>query len=165
MTLLCNTIPGFPAHDEGAQRRLTITQYCAKFIENPKEKNEFIRDINLSYKIQEWGSALSSLLVDYFYIYKDEGLKPPEEVTKFTKQFMQECDMYNEFIDDTITRDTDDVFIPVKNLYDKFKEWIDENGVSNRRIMSLRDFKKYLQKKIPNPDHIRENKIYGYSEK
>lgn len=165
MTLLCNNIPGFPAHDEGAQRRLTITQYCAKFVENPKEKYEFKRDNNLSTKIKQWGDVLASLLVDYFYIYKDEGLKPPEEVTKFTKQFMQECDMYNEFISDTIIPDEESTFILIKDLYERFKQWIEENGVSSRRIMSLREFKKYLQKKIPDIDSIRENKIFGYCEK
>jgi len=165
MTLLCNNIPGFPAHDEGAQRRLTITQYCARFIENPKEKYEFKRDNNLSTKIKQWGDVLASLLVDYFYIYKDEGLKPPTEVTKFTKQFMQECDMYNEFISDTIIPDEENAFILIKDLYERFKQWVEENGVGSRRLMSLREFKKYIQKKIPNPESVCENKIFGYSEK
>ena len=165
ITLLCNNIPGFPAHDEGAQRRLTITEYCARFVDNPSAPNEFKRDRTLSNKIKAWRHVLSSLLVDYFYIYQEEGLNPPEEVTKFTMQFIKECDAYNEFISDVLVEDGEENYVSIKELYSSFKDWVDDNGVSSRKPMSLRDFKKYITKKINKRGAVRDNRIYGYRER
>jgi len=165
ITLLCNNIPGFPAHDEGAQRRLTITEFCARFVDNPTAPNEFKIDRLLSKKIKTWKHALSSLLVDYFYIYQEEGLSPPEEVTKFTQQFIKECDTYNEFISDVLVEDHEETYVSIKDLYSSFKDWVEDNGVSSRKPMSLRDFKKYITKKVNKQGAIRDNRIYGYRER
>jgi P4 family phage/plasmid primase-like protien len=165
ITLLCNNIPGFPAHDEGAQRRLTITEFCARFVDNPVNKNEFKRDRTLSTKLKAWKHVFASLLVDYFYIYQEEGLNPPEEVTKFTMQFIKECDSYNEFISDVLIEDSAESYVSIKELYDSFRSWGDDNGVSGRKPMSLRDFKKYISQKVNKPGSVRDGRIYGYRER
>ena len=165
ITLLCNNIPAFPAHDEGAQRRLTITEFQARFVEkpDPNNKKEFPRDKNLSSKIKRWKDVFASMLVDYFYLYKQEGLNPPDEVTKFTKQFIDECDKYNEFITDTLVEDeTKNSFVEMTNLYDVFKTWVENNGLNVHKTMNKRDFKKYLSKKINKQGSISDKKIYGY---
>ena len=164
ITLLCNNIPGFPAHDEGAQRRLTITEFLARFVENPVAKNEFKRDKLLSNKLKAWKHVFASLLVDYFYIYQEEGLNPPEEVTKFTMQFIKECDNYNEFISDVLIEDTDDKYVIIKDLYNSFRAWVDDNGATGKP-MSLSDFKKYISKKITKSGAMKDGRIYGYRER
>ena len=165
ITLLCNNIPGFPAHDEGAQRRLTITEFLARFVENPVAPNEFKRDKNLSNKLKNWRHVFASLLVEYFYIYQEEGLNPPEDVTKFTIQFIKECDSYNEFISDVLIQDESDNYVTIKNLYNSFRSWVDENGASGGKLISLSDFKKYISKKISKPGLIKDGRIYGYRER
>lgn len=165
ITMLTNDIPNIPPHDEGAKRRLRISEFCARFVDNPVGKNEFKRDRTLSSKIHKWRHVLASCLVDYFYVYQDEGLNPPEEVTKFTNQFIQECDQYNEFISDVLVEDDKESFVQLKELYSSFREWVEENGISSRRQMSLQDFKKYISKKINKNGEIRNNKIYGYRER
>jgi len=161
ITILCNDIPTIPPHDEGAQRRATMSEHKAKFVENPSGPNEFERDKTLSSKIKKWGNTLSSLLVDYFYIYQEEGLNPPEEVSKFTMQYIKECDAYNEFISDSLIEDSEENYVSIKELYDTFKDWVDDNGIS-KKPMCLKDFKKYISKKINNKGSICDNKIYGY---
>ena len=165
ITLLCNNIPTFPAHDEGAQRRLTITPFISKFVDNPVEKNEFKRDLTLSSKIKTWGSVFASLMVDYFWIYQEEGLKPPETVTKFTKDFIQECDTYNEFISDVLIEDSDS-FVDLKLLYNSFRSWVEDTGVSRGKPpISIGDFKKYITKKIGKIGLVKSDNLYGYREK
>jgi len=164
ITLLCNEIPNFPPHDEGAQRRLTISEYCARFVDNPVAKNEFKRDRTLSNKIKTWNHVFASMLVEYFYIYQEEGLNPPEEVTKFTMQFIKECDAYNEFITDVLMEDDDSSYVSIKDLYASFKDWSEENGIANKP-MSMSEFKKYIAKKVTKPGCIREGRIYGYRER
>jgi P4 family phage/plasmid primase-like protien len=165
ITLLCNNIPGFPAHDEGAQRRLTITEFLARFVENPVANNEFKRDKLLSNKLKIWKHVFASLLVDYFYVYQEEGLNPPEDVTKFTMQFIKECDTYNEFISDVLIEDTTESYVTIKDLYNSFRSWVDDNGASGGKPMSLSDFKKYICKKVTKPGSIKDGRIYGYRER
>ena len=164
ITLLCNNIPGFPAHDEGAQRRLTITEYCARFVENPVAKNEFKRDMMLSNKIKTWNHVFASMLVEYFYIYQEEGLNPPLEVTKFTMQFIKECDSYNEFISDVLIADSEESYVTIKDLYSSFRTWGEDNGI-NKKPMCLSEFKKYISKKVNKSGSIRDGRIYGYKER
>ena len=168
LTLLCNNIPTFPAHDEGAQRRLTITEFKARFVEkpDPNNKNEFPRDKHLSSKITKWKDVFASMLIEYYNLYDKEGLNPPKEVTKFTKEFIEECDKYNEFITEKLVEVEDKKhYVNIKDLYDTFREWVEENGINSRKTMTKREFKKYLSKKINNQGSIRDNKIFGYKEK
>ena len=118
----------------------------------------------LSNKLKNWKHVFASLLVDYFYIYQEEGLNPPEDVTKFTMQFIKECDTYNEFISDVLIEDTVDTYVSIKDLYNSFRAWIDENGLASGKPMSLTDFKKYIAKKI-KPGSIKDGRIYGYRER
>ena len=165
MTLLCNNIPGMPAHDEGLWRRMTIMEHCSRFVDNPSAPNEFKRDRTLSKKIKAWPNVLSSMLVDYFYLYQDEGLNPPNDVTKFTTHFIKECDSYNEFITDTlIPSDDNENYIVIKDLYNNFKSWSEDNGL-HKKPMSFRDFKKYIEKKINKKGVVREGRIYGFRER
>ena len=163
ITLLCNNIPAFPADDEGAQRRLTITEFQARFVErpDPNNKKEFPRDKDLSSKINRWKDVFSSMLVHYYHLYQEEGLNPPDEVTKFTKQFIKECDKYNEFITEKLIEVQDEKHtVEIKELYEIFRAWVEENGINTRKSMTKREFKKYIFKKINGK--IRDNKIYGY---
>lgn len=166
MTLLCNDFPDWPAHDEGGKRRLTITECKAKFVDNPKNANEFKRDRNISKKIKQWAAVYASLLIDYYYVYEEEGLNPPEEVMKFTNSLIRECDAYDSFISDTLVESEEkEDFVQLRDLYNSFRAWIDENGVNPRKIMSFKDFKKYLEKKINKQNVIKKGNIYGYRER
>lgn len=173
LTFLCNDPPKVPPHDIGTQRRITCDPHNARFVKNPTKPNEFERDQHLSSKIYRWRHVFASMLIDYYYIYEDEGLNPPEQVTKFTNQFLKECDMYDEFISDVLVEidvDTEDVdektpYVSLNIIYSHFKAWVEINGISQRRVMSFRDFKKYISKKITRSGLLRENKLYGYREK
>lgn len=145
--LLCNNVPKIPPHDEGMIRRLTISNFKAKFVKNPDEKEpfEFRRDNNLSEKLKKIAPTFASMLVHWFYIYKDQGLNPPKEVRDYTSDFINQSDNYREFISDyiKISNNTND-FIIIKNLYNYFRNWNEENN-SSRRLMSYKDFKDYLK--------------------
>ena len=172
ITILCNDMPKVPPHDEGTWRRFTVSEHEARFVDNPTHKNEFKKDRKLSAKIKLWKHVFGSLLVDYFYIYQKEGLKPPTAVTRFTQQFKQECDSYDEFVTDILVEvpaeedpEQDRTFISLQALYTSFKGWVDENGVYSRKPMSYRDFKKYISKKVSNPRLVKGNKLYAYRER
>jgi len=168
ITILCNDPPKVPPHDEGTRRRLTCDPHDARFVKNPTKPNEFKRDLHLSRKIRKWCDVYATMLVEYYYIYQEEGLNPPEVVTKFTQQFLRECDAYDEFISDTLVEleeEAEESFISLQALYGSFKAWVEDNGVSSRKPMSFRDFRKYLKKKIKQPGLLKETRLYGYRER
>jgi P4 family phage/plasmid primase-like protien len=169
ITLLCNDPPKVPPHDVGTQRRMMCDPHDARFVAEPKKANEFKRDQHLSRKIKKWLSCFSSMLIEYYYIYQEEGLDPPEAVTKFTQQFLKECDAYDEFISDVLievdAEEADESYISLQALYGSFKAWVEDNGISQRRMMSFRDFKKYLHKKIRKIGQLKQTRLYGYRER
>jgi P4 family phage/plasmid primase-like protien len=171
ITLLANDMPKVPAHDEGTRRRLCAMEHRARFVDNPTRANEFKRDRTLSTKLKKWKHVFSSMMVDYYFAYVEEGLTPPEDVTKFTEQFMRECDAYDEFISDSLVEideelvDPEKDYVALQTLYATFKSWTEDNGVYTRKPMSYREFKKYLSKRVKNTQCIKDNRLFGYRER
>ena len=166
ITLLCNDLPRVPPHDDGSWRRLTVIEHKARFVDNPTKPNEYKKDMQLSSKIKIWKHVYASMLVSYYWVYKSEGLNPPEEVTTFTDQFRKECDAYDEFVSEVLVEAADkETSILLTSLYASFKTWTEDNGLKNMKPMTFREFKKYLQKKIGNPKAFQGNTLVGYRER
>ena len=166
ITILCNDFPEWPPHDEGGRRRLLVTEYKARFVDEPKHKNEFKRDRNISSKIKKWAPLYLSMLIDYYYKYEEEGLNPPQEVLKFTHDLIKEGDAYDTFLSDTLDESINkEDFVNVKDLFQKFREWIEENGINPRKNMNFKEFQKYIEKKINKQNAIKKGNLYGFREK
>jgi P4 family phage/plasmid primase-like protien len=148
IVLVCNDLPKVPAHDGGVWRRLEIVEFVSKFVEDPKEENEFPRDNHLSEKLKKWKESFMSILLEYYKLYRKEGLKPPCEVTKYTKQFQKECDAYDDFVANTIRytgRDND--VVSTDEIFREFKMWHTNTGSSSRQL-DKKDLIKYLIRKL-----------------
>lgn len=166
ITILCNDPPKVPPHDEGTVRRLFCVPHDAKFTENPnpERKNEFKIDKTITHKIKKWKDVYASMLVDYYWKYAEEGLLPPEEVRKFTSEFLSECDSYNEFVEDILVETDDEEYISMQRLYNTFKGWVEERGII-KKPMPFVEFRKYLKKKLRKGDLVKETRLYGYRER
>lgn len=166
ITILCNDFPEWPPHDEGGRRRLLVTEYKARFVDEPKHKNEFKRDRNISSKIKKWAPLYLSLLLEYYYEYEKEGLQPPQEVLKYTQDLIKECDAYDTFLSDTLDESiNNEDYVNLKDLFQKFREWLEENGVNPRKNMNFKEFTKYIEKKINKQNAIKKGNLYGFREK
>lgn len=171
ITLLCNDPPKVPPHDDGTKRRLLCDPHDAKFVvnPNPEKANEFKRDTHLSAKMKKWVHVYASMLVQYYSIYREEGLVPPEPVARFTSQFLKECDAYDTFVSDALVEipydedGRDQPFVNIKGLYRSFVAWIEENGL--RSPPTSKEFTTYLRKKIRNTTLLKADKLFGYRER
>jgi phage/plasmid-associated DNA primase len=146
IVLVCNDLPKVPPYDGGVWRRLEVVEFIAKFVDDPKEDYEFARDNNLKDKLEMWKETFMSILLHYYEIYKKEGLTAPDEVTKFTKSFQNDCDIYSDFMSRKLIP-FDKEFVRPSDLYREFKMWHQENPVTNR-IMSQKEMVTYLEKKL-----------------
>ena len=103
--LLCNHAPKLPPHDDGVWRRMVLLECESKFCKNPNpaNKNEFPIDRKLSQKLEQWKEAFLWLLVEYYKIYKRDGLEMPECIKQTTEDYRRSCDAFSDFIEEMIT--------------------------------------------------------------
>ena len=148
LVLLCNDLPSVPPDDEGTWRRLEVTEFKSKFCDNPQNPNEFKIDREISEKIKDWKELFISYLIDVYYNkYKKNGIKPPQDITKYTDEYQKQCDIYIDFIKNSIEfTDNESDSLCISEVHDEFKMWYSDNYNVNK-IPSKVDFKKYLQKK------------------
>lgn len=118
--LACNRVPTMSEIDGGVMRRVKITEFTSKFVENANGENEFEIDKELKSKLDTYKPVFMCLLIDYYKIYKAEGLKPPESVMKVTKKYENNNNNIKTFIDENIVKGAKTDFITkdeIKDLY------------------------------------------------
>ncbi len=102
----CNKIPNLSDLDLGVSRRLLIILFVSKFVDNPAptKKHEYTRDPELKSKLAslEYKVAFMNILIEYYGIYRREGLNPPEEVLVATKKFEWENNQIKQFVEENI---------------------------------------------------------------
>ena len=148
IVLVCNELPEVPPHDGGVWRRLEIVEFTSKFVDNPVLENEFKKDPELSNKLKAWGETFMSMLIYYYKIYKQEGVVPPKEVTKYTDEFQKDCDTYSDFITERLIRVSNNNFTTtISEVCREFKMWHTESNISSR-LLSRKQLVQYLIKKF-----------------
>ena len=143
MVLLCNDLPEVPGHDQGVWRRMEVTEFKSKFVDNPKEPFEFKKDCRLSEKIRKWGENFMALLIEYHIKYKKYGIKIPEEVVKFTKEYQNTSDIHMGFFNEIVcTKNLKDK-ISYADMFAEYKLWCYEDNV---KPFQKRELIKYVNK-------------------
>ena len=119
-----NKLPGLSGHDGGTSRRLKITEFTSCFVESPRETlggiKEFRIDKDLKTKLESYKPAFFSILLDYYKLYKAEGLVPPSAVAKVTKKFEQDNDVIKQFIDENVSSGKSSDYITKEELKELF---------------------------------------------
>jgi P4 family phage/plasmid primase-like protien len=144
MVLTCNHLPNVPSDDGGTWRRIRLVEFISRFVEDPdpEKPNEFPIDKDLSTKFVDWREQFMSLLIEYYKIYIQTGVKEPEEVLQCTREYQKNNDFYLEFKDDKF-ENNEMSFLSVNDAYTTFKYWQKENHsvvkVRKREFMNAID--------------------------
>ena len=149
LALLCNELPDVPPNDQAVWRRFEVTEFKSKFCEKPKEENEFKIDKHISEKMHNWKELFMGYLIDVHYKkYKKSGIMVPGEITKYTSEYQKHCDIYVDFMKETVEelKGELDEIVNITDLHDEFKLWYADN-FNNTKFPSKREFKKYLEKR------------------
>jgi phage/plasmid-associated DNA primase len=131
MVLVCNHLPNVPSDDGGTWRRIRLVEFTSKFTANPdpEKENEFPIDTELSTRFIDWREHFMALLIQYYQIYKVEGIVEPEEVLKCTKEYQKNNDFYLEFVDSELEQN-DMCFLSINDAFTLFKTWQRDNAPS-----------------------------------
>lgn len=162
LLLACNKLPHIPATDQGTWRRVRAVEFGSKFVKepNPKNKNEYAKDEYLNQRFEEWKVALMSILIYKFKEYKENGLIEPAEITKFTKKYETESDVYAEYLDEVVVqtgKGTD--MVTINAMFDSFKTWI-RSSYTDRKAPGRKEFIECITPKI-GEKNIKGLKVYG----
>jgi P4 family phage/plasmid primase-like protien len=118
----CNKLINVSDIDGGTLRRLKITEFVSVFVENPNTENlkkgiyEFKIDKELKSKLETYKAIFMNILLNYYRVYKREGLIPPEPVMKVTIKFEADNNIIKQFIDENVVSGKQNDFITKEEL-------------------------------------------------
>jgi P4 family phage/plasmid primase-like protien len=143
--LTCNRLPIVPSTDGGTWRRIRIIPFEMKFVDNPQEDYERKVDRGIKESLVLWKDAFASVLVEYYKRYKEHGLKEPEKVMQFTKQYERDNDKYKMFIDNVIQQE-EGKNVSLDDIYREFNKWY-KATISNKNIPGKTELKYEIEDK------------------
>jgi P4 family phage/plasmid primase-like protien len=122
--MCCNKIPTISEVDGGTVRRLKITEFVSRFVEDPGDsKNgvfEFKIDKDLKSKLDAYKSVFMCILLDYYIMYKENGLIPPGPVLQVTRKYEKDNNIIKQFIEENLIQSSKENYITkeqMKNMY------------------------------------------------
>ena len=122
--LCCNRLPQLSETDGGTQRRIKITEFISRFVDNPNNQEyqyEFKIDKNLKSKLEQYKPVFMCLLLKYYKKYKEEGLLPPSAVLQVTKRYENSNNYMKTFIEDNIVKGHKSDYITVDEIKTIYK--------------------------------------------
>jgi phage/plasmid-associated DNA primase len=172
--LVTNVIPDIKNLDEATRNRFAVLLFLSKFVDNaPKDINEqfekrrFQNDPFFEHRLPELSLAFGWVCVQYFRIYKEEGLEQPKIIKEFIANHWEEVDPFNNFITENIDHayteesvylyeqecqngNTEDIRVIDENvtitaidMYPKFQKWFRDNN-PGREIPDSKKFKREM---------------------
>lgn len=163
LILMTNTLPDVSCDDNATWERIRVIHFPVKFCDNPDPNNPLEQKIDrdLSEKLESWKAPFLSLLVNKYYpLYRNEGLKAPDEVLKETEKYRIQNNIFLEFFNDKFKKSNKDN-LTIEIIYNVFRQWF-PNNYPHRAVYPKKDLIQALNKKYKK--EFKNNKVLqGYT--
>lgn len=165
--LPCNKIPGMSDIDDGVSRRLKIIEFSSCFVDNPRDTfengtYEFKKDKNLKSKLESYKSVFMSILINYYKIYKEEGLAPPEQVMKITKKYENNNNNMKMFIEENIIKGKKTDWINLDDIRNLYKGDYTLRSNFNKQSNFISQLENSLYSEFRYDNKLKIKKLEGY---
>lgn len=90
LMIMCNKKPSLSDNDGGIRRRLKIINFPNLFVQNPTKENERQIDLDILEKLTKCKREFVELLINHYKLYKNEGLREPEDVRELAEEYLQD---------------------------------------------------------------------------
>lgn len=131
LILTCNEKPKLDESDGGIWRRVRLIEFESRFMDNPDPKNplQFKIDYELSEKFDDWKEPFMSILLNKYYkLYLDKGLKEPDIILEYTRNYKDDpCEHYNKFVKDSIITQEGEK-LKIGDAWNVYLKWLDDEG-------------------------------------
>lgn len=137
LALICNNLPYAPAGDNAFWSRIRVFRFPHSYqsADRCTEKYHRVVDGDLEEKLLQEAPGIIAWLIRGYYRYLEDGIKLSPNVEKWSKEYRDNEDELQKFIDQHCAVDFEDPSPgnreSASSLYAKFKEWWEENH-SNR---------------------------------
>jgi P4 family phage/plasmid primase-like protien len=101
--LACNELPEIKGEDNAIWRRIRVVNFPSRFVDEPKESNEFKIDRTLPSRMREdvtWRQTFVNILLDYY----KRDVKEPESVKMSTNTYRSENNDIKQFLTENVIR-------------------------------------------------------------
>jgi len=125
----CNDYPLLDATDFGTARRIRVLMFNSTFLQKADyekrsgEKNVFLADPQLTYKIDLLSRELLKLLLDrYATLENKTTIKPTKSIEYASEKWLRKSNIFISVLDDILVTDNENTtYLTFKSLWDKFK--------------------------------------------
>jgi P4 family phage/plasmid primase-like protien len=143
--LACNELPEIKGEDTALWRRIRVIDFPSRFVDDPKESNEYKIDRTLPSRMREditWRQTFVNILLDYYY----QDIKEPIEVQIKTNEYREENnDFYCWLQENTCYKNGG-----ILKLQDTIELFLGKK-ISPRQLGKYRrEIEKYIKEKHPN---------------
>ena len=130
LTVCTNTLFEIKSNDDGTWRRIRICEYISKFVKDPSEKEEdyeFLMDVDIDKKFNEWKETYMALLVEIAKEKKGNVSDCPE-VLEASDAYRKDQDYLMQFLKERLEKHDNPKFkIGISDVYPDFKDWYSIN--------------------------------------
>ena len=106
--LACNELPEIKGEDTALWRRIRVIDFPSRFVDEPKELNEYKIDRTLPSRMREdvtWRQSFINILLEYYF----KTVPEPMEVKIKTNEYRQENNDFYNWLDENIEEKKDSI--------------------------------------------------------
>ena len=155
--LACNELPEIKGEDSALWRRIRVVDFPSRFIDEPKEENEYKIDRTLPSRMREditWRQTFMNILLDYY----NKNIIEPEDVLLKTKEYQNNNNEVDEWFNENI-EPSDSSFLELKSLYE-----LKNINKKSEKTKLKKQVEKYIKEKYNGQYECKvKNGIYGWS--
>ena len=125
--LACNELPEIKGEDTALWRRIRVIDFPSRFVDDPKESDEYKIDRTLPSRMREdvtWRQTFINILLEYYY----KDIKEPVEIQMKTNEYRQENNDFYNWLEENIvykensllqTKDVCELYLGKSKIYSK----------------------------------------------
>lgn len=143
--LACNELPEIKGEDTALWRRIRVVDFPSRFVDDPKEPNEYKIDRSLPSRMREdvtWRQTFMNILLSYY----QRDIQEPEEVKVKTNEYRQENNEFENWLIENVEQ-KDNGWLTLNDVCTLF---LDRNKVNNYEKTKYRkEIEKFIKIKFP----------------
>ena len=143
--LACNELPEIKGEDTALWRRIRVIDFPSRFVDDPKEENEYPIDRTLPSRMREdvsWRQTFMNILLSYY----SRHITEPIEVQVNTNQYRSENNEFYNWLEENIVYDANYVL----NLKDICESFLNKMNIPSRISSKYKkEIEKYIKSKYP----------------
>ena len=147
--LACNELPEIKGEDTALWRRIRVIDFPSRFLDDPKETNEYKIDRTLPSRMREdvtWRQTFMKVLLEYYF----KDVKEPVEVQVKTNEYRQENNDFYNWMDENIEKSPHGI-LKLKDVCQLYTEKQKiHSSLSNKY---KKEIEKYVKEKYKDINH------------